>query len=61
VSGTTRLENEGGAWLGQYRGVILPDGSATYGATYVGPPLGAWDQPRRYRPTTLPSSATRTR
>jgi len=36
VSGTTRLENEGGAWLGQYRGVILPDGSATYVGTYVG-------------------------
>ena len=36
VFGTTRLENEGGAWLGQYRGVILPDGSATYVATYVG-------------------------
>jgi len=36
VFGTTRLENEGGAWLGQYRGVILPDGSATYVGTYVG-------------------------
>ncbi len=34
--GTTRLENEGGAWVGQYRGVILPDGSATYVGTYVG-------------------------
>ncbi len=36
VWGTSRIENDGGAWVGTYRGVMLPDGSATYLATYAG-------------------------
>ena len=36
VWGTSRIENDGGAWVGSYRGLMLVDGSATYFGTYVG-------------------------
>lgn len=36
VWGTSRIENDGGAWVGSYRGLMFADGSATYFGTYVG-------------------------
>ncbi|MFO7532204.1 MAG: hypothetical protein R6W93_07050 [Candidatus Limnocylindrales bacterium] len=36
VWGTSLIENDGGAWVGSYRGLMLADGSATYFGTYVG-------------------------
>ncbi len=34
--GTSHIENEDGSWSGTFRGILLPDGSATYFGTYVG-------------------------
>lgn len=34
--GTSHIENEGGSWSGTFRGILFPDGSASYFGTYVG-------------------------